>query len=104
VPGSWLPNWFAGEAEHDEAVVLELLVEGLEAFVLGRQAALAGRVDDEDDLAGVVGEVAHLSREGRGTEVGESGHEVIVTRGTDAHAVVTPPVGARFDTLRGEIR
>ena len=71
----------AREAEHDEALVVQVLVERLEALVLGGEAAGARRVDDEDDLAGVVGEVALLAGQGRGGEVGECGHVPIVTRG-----------------------
>lgn len=44
----------AGEAEDGEVfrvLGLELLVEGLEVFELGGEAALGGGVDDEDDLA-----------------------------------------------------
>lgn len=47
----------AGEAKDDKVVRVrlgELLVEVLEAGVLGGETALGGRVDDEDDLALVV--------------------------------------------------
>ena len=50
----------AREAEEDNIVtvlLLELLVQSLEAGVLRGEAALGGRVDDEDNLALVVGEV-----------------------------------------------
>lgn len=49
----------AGEAEDDEVVAVLLADRGvqlLEARVLARQTAVGGRVDDEDDLAFVVGE------------------------------------------------
>lgn len=49
----------AGEAEDDKVVAVLLadaLVEGLESGELRGEAALGGRVDDEDDLALVVGE------------------------------------------------
>lgn len=48
-----------GEAEYDKVVavlLLDVLVELLEAGVLRGEAALGGGVDDEDDLALVVGE------------------------------------------------
>jgi hypothetical protein len=43
-----------GEAEDDEAAIFVLLVEGLEGGVLRGEAALAGDVHDEEDVAGVV--------------------------------------------------
>ncbi len=46
-----------GESEDDEAFVFVLLVGAFEGGVLGGVAALAGDVDDEDDFAGVLGEV-----------------------------------------------
>lgn len=48
----------AGEAEEDDVVgvlLLEGLVESLEAGVLAGEATLRGRVDDKDDFAFVVG-------------------------------------------------
>lgn len=59
VAGLLAAKLVAGEAEDDKVVgvlLLDGLVEGLEAGVLGREAALGGGVDDEDDLALVVGE------------------------------------------------
>lgn len=61
----------AGEAEDDKVVgvlLLDRLVELLEALVLGSEAALGGRVDDEDDFALVIGEgdfLALLCRDAR---------------------------------------
>lgn len=46
--------WESQELNVVAVLRLELLVQHLETFVLGREAALAGRVDDEDDLVGVV--------------------------------------------------
>ena len=46
-----------GEAEDGEAFVLVFGVHGFEAGVLGGVAALAGDIDDEEDFAGVLGEV-----------------------------------------------
>jgi len=43
-----------GKAEDDELVWVrggDLLVQRLEALVLGREAAFRGRVDDQDDLS-----------------------------------------------------
>ena len=44
-----------GEAENGEAAVFVLLVEGFEGGVLRGEAAFAGDVHDEEDVAGVVG-------------------------------------------------
>lgn len=54
----------AGEAEDDKVVGVlfgDALVNLLEAGVLAGEAALGGRVDDEDDLAAVVSEGDFLS-------------------------------------------
>lgn len=40
----------AGEAEDNEVFGADFLVEGLEGAELGGEAALRGRVDDEDDF------------------------------------------------------
>ena len=45
-----------GEAEYDEALGFELLVELFKGGVLRGEAALGGDVHDEEDFAGVVGE------------------------------------------------
>ena len=45
-----------GKAADDEAGVLEAGVELFEGVVLRGEAALGGDVDDEEDLAAVVGE------------------------------------------------
>lgn len=42
-------------------LLLDGFVDFLEAFVLGREAAFGGRVDDEDDLAGVAVERDRLA-------------------------------------------
>ena len=47
----------AREAEHHQAPVGVLLVQLLQALVLRRQAALAGGVDHQHDLSGVLAEV-----------------------------------------------
>jgi hypothetical protein len=57
--GLLVAKLIAGEAEDDKVVgvlLLDGLVELLEAFVLGGEAALGGRVDDKDDFALVIGE------------------------------------------------
>ena len=59
----------AGKAEDREAVVPVRCVEVLEARVLGREAALAGDVDDEEHLAKPLGERALGAREVPGREV-----------------------------------
>lgn len=49
----------AGEADDCEVVgvlLLDLLVDGLEVLVLVGEAALGGGVDDQDDLALVIGQ------------------------------------------------
>ncbi len=53
IVGSWLlaAKLVAREAKDDEVVAVggfDFLVEGLETFVLGCEAALGGSVDDED--------------------------------------------------------
>src|SRR5205807_907201 len=53
----------AREAEDREALVRELRVERLEARVLGRVSTLARHVDDERDLALVLGESLRLALE-----------------------------------------
>ena len=56
--GAWLLSGevVGGEAEDDEAAIFVGLVEGFEGGVLRGEAALAGDVHDEEDVAGVVGE------------------------------------------------
>ena len=54
----------AGEAEDDEIIAVfffDALVKFLEAFILGREAAFGGRVDNEDDFAFVFGERDRLA-------------------------------------------
>jgi len=41
----------AGEADHHQTLVLVLLVQGLEAVVLGSETALGSGVDNQEDLA-----------------------------------------------------
>ncbi len=66
----------AREAQDHEALVLELVVELLEARILRREAALARDVHDERHLAVVLGEVGGLAGERRGLHgiEGISGH------------------------------
>jgi len=64
-----------GEAEDDEPLVLELLIEGFEISVLGGESAARGDVDDQQGLAGEVGEGGGGAGEGREREVVESRHE-----------------------------
>ena len=51
--GPWLllSELVAGEAQHDQALVLVFLVKRLEARVLGRVAAEGGDIDDQQHLA-----------------------------------------------------
>ena len=54
----------AGETQDDELVGVrggEFFVEGLETFVLGREATFGGCVDNEDDFAFVFGERDRLA-------------------------------------------
>jgi hypothetical protein len=51
----------AREAEHLEALAVQLAVELLEALVLRREAALACRVDDQEHLALVARELDRLA-------------------------------------------
>jgi hypothetical protein len=59
----------AGEAQHFQATRMQLAVQGFEALVLRREAAFAGGVDDEEDLAAVPGQVDRCAGEGSGLEV-----------------------------------
>ena len=61
VPGSCLPNSLAGKARISNPLVLVLLVNRLEILVLWSEAALAGRIDDQEDLALVLGQVDVLA-------------------------------------------
>jgi len=51
---------FAGEPEHDEPVGAARLVQRLEPLELRREAALRRGVDDEHDLAAVLGQLVAL--------------------------------------------
>ena len=50
----------AGEAEHHQAFILILLIKGLQAIILGREAALGSGVHHQQHLALEVGEIHHL--------------------------------------------
>ena len=67
--GLLMAELVAGEAYDDEALVLVLLVEGLEAVVLGSEAALGRGVDDQEDFAFIVGEFHIRPVVGDGGEV-----------------------------------
>lgn len=64
----------AGEAEDDETLVGILLVELLEALVLGGEAALGGDVDNEDYLAFELGKIVGHGGLVEGLEFIEFGH------------------------------
>ena len=68
------------EAEDGKATVLELLVEGFERSVLRCEAAFAGDVDNEQNLAGVVGERSWGAGDGGERNLGEDGHDLIITQ------------------------
>lgn len=93
-PGSWPPNWLQGKARISKSLWLVrtsagesvscvasgrlrericTLVESLEVVELRGEAALAGGVDDEDDLALQVGEVVGGTLVIFGLEVVEGG-------------------------------
>ena len=81
VPGLLVRELVAGEAEDDESLRAQLLVELLQVVVLGSEAALARRVDDEHRLAGEIGErdlLAVVVREGQVVEGGALSHGSIV--------------------------
>src|SRR6185503_9678373 len=61
--GSWLllAKLVGRNADDDEPVLLVLLVERLEPFVLRGEAALAGHVDEQDHLALVLGEFDRIT-------------------------------------------
>src|SRR6185312_3002971 len=63
------PELVAGEAQHHQAPVLVLAVERLEAGVLRGEAALAGGVDDQDNLVLPLRERRRLAVQGLGGEV-----------------------------------
>jgi hypothetical protein len=56
---AWLlvPELVARESQQFETALLELGVQTLQALVLRREAALAGRVYDEQNLARIVAEL-----------------------------------------------
>ncbi len=56
VPGSWLLKSLAGKPAMTKALAVKLLVDLFERFVLRREAALAGNVDDENYFALELGE------------------------------------------------
>jgi len=64
-----------GEAEDDEAAILVGLVEGFEGGVLRGEAAFGGDVDEEENVAGVVGEGGGGAGEGGERDGGEGRHE-----------------------------
>ena len=70
-----------GKAEDFEAAVLVGVVELFEAFVLRGEAAFAGGVDDEEDLALVLLEGGGFSGEGGEREIVETGHKARVHGG-----------------------
>jgi len=76
-PGLLAAKLVAGEAEDDKVLAvglgLDVLPELLEAGVLRGEAALGGRVDDEDDLVGVLGQRLGLALLVGGLEVVEAG-------------------------------
>jgi hypothetical protein len=59
----------AGEGEDGEAVRTVGLVERTQTCVLAGEASMAGDIDDEDDLAAVVGEVHLFAGDGPHGEV-----------------------------------
>src|SRR4051812_36270132 len=59
----------ARKTEHGHALVLELFVDAFEALVLGRKTALAGRVDDQQDAAFVLGQFDWRAGKSIGLEV-----------------------------------
>ena len=66
----------ARETQHDQALVLVGLPELFQAIELGREAAFAGGVDDEDDLASVLVELDRLAGDGGGVEIVDGAHGV----------------------------
>ena len=64
----------AREAEHGEAALAKAPVQRLEARVLGREAALAGDIDDEQRLPSEIVERARLAVDGLKRDVGWDTH------------------------------
>src|SRR5690242_20339169 len=73
-PGLLAAELVAREAEHDEAAILVLFVQLLEAAVVRGQPALRGDVHDERDLARVVAERLLLAVDRGGGEVVQRRH------------------------------
>ena len=65
----------ARETDDYKTLVLILLVEGLEAVVLGSETALGGGVDNQEDLALVLAEIHLGALVVQGLEVIDRGHE-----------------------------
>jgi len=59
----------AGKTENDQTALPVMLVERFEAGVLGREAALAGGVDDQQDFPGIVGQRLITAAEPLGAEL-----------------------------------
>ena len=90
MPGSCPANWLHGKTDDAEAAVLVGLLQLLESFVLRRQAALGGDVDDEDGLAGEGRQRTRLAVEGVQGDVVD-GHGATLT-------------GSREDATRRRLR
>ena len=74
----------AGEADDREAAVAVGLLQALEAFVLGREAALGGHVDEQQRLAGVVAQLGVVALEGVDGDVVESHGPTLPATGVGA--------------------
>jgi len=59
----------AGKAENGEALGMKLLVELLQPLILRREPAFARGVDDEKNLAAIIGQVHVFARKRLGGEI-----------------------------------
>jgi hypothetical protein len=73
-PGVLPAELVAGKAQDDQAFGFVFLPELFQAIELGREAALAGRVDHQHHFALVIRQLHGLARDGLGLKVLQSAH------------------------------
>jgi hypothetical protein len=76
--GLLLAELVAGEAQDDEVPISVTLVKGTQTCVLVGESSLAGQVDDQAHLSGIVGEAHGLPGDGFHLEVVEAGHGLLL--------------------------
>ena len=87
-----LAELVAGKAQHDQTLVVKFAVQRFQALVLRREAAGAGRIDDQQHLALVSRQVDRRAVQRLGLESVDAGHvrAVPVWRCPFAGAVPAP--------------